>query len=291
MISWQTGLPAEQRRIIALIDATTETDGVAPVGDQVLRELGRDDTRTTRLRRRRRLTGYLNLGPGMAELVVHPAARGGAGSAPSWSRTGLAASGAVRIWAHGNLAPARARRTLGLTPNASCSRCAAGAAPAAAAGGQRRIAHLRRPAGDAELLRVNNAAFSGISLGRLDRVISPNAAPRELVRSGRTVPSLRRAHAARLPLDEGAQSGADRGVRGGVDPAAQGRGLKPPLTWWACTTHSAAAGPAGSDVTLCVEGDNTAAVKTYRRLGVPACLAGRGLRAMKSAQPLDTTGW
>ncbi len=46
MTQWRTGLVAADRdRISEIIGAATAADGVAPVGDQVLRELGRDDTR------------------------------------------------------------------------------------------------------------------------------------------------------------------------------------------------------------------------------------------------------
>jgi mycothiol synthase len=52
----------------------------------------------------------------------------------------------------------------------------------------------------------------------------------------------------------------------GVDPAAQGRGLGAVLTLVGLHHLAQRLGP-GAEVTLYVEGDNTAAVKTYRRLG------------------------
>ena len=52
----------------------------------------------------------------------------------------------------------------------------------------------------------------------------------------------------------------------GVDPAAQGRGLGAELTLLGMHHLADRLGPE-ADVTLYVEGDNTAAVKTYRRLG------------------------
>ena len=60
----------------------------------------------------------------MAELVVHPQSRRrGIGSA--MARTGLSEGGdGARIWAHGNLEPARATAAaLGLASSASCCRC------------------------------------------------------------------------------------------------------------------------------------------------------------------------
>ena len=78
VIDWRTGLSVDdQRRIHELIDAATRADGVAPVGDQVLRELSHDRTRHLLAVDGADMVGYLNLTPAdeqasaMAELVVH----------------------------------------------------------------------------------------------------------------------------------------------------------------------------------------------------------------------------
>ncbi|MEN4477399.1 mycothiol synthase [Mycolicibacterium cosmeticum] len=269
MISWQTGLPAsEQQRIIALIDAATEVDGVAPVGDQVRRELARDDTRHLLASDGDELTGYLNLAPGMAELVVHPAARR-RGIGTELARTGLAAGGPdTRIWAHGNLAPARAlAATLGLTPKRELLQMRRGLAdlpPLPAADGLRTYAG---PADDAELLRVNNVAFSwhpeqggwteaDIAERRAEGWFDP--AGLFLLFDG---PTLLGFHWTKVHNPE---LGEVYVV--GVDPAAQGRGLGATLTLVGLHHLAQRLGPR-ADVTLYVEGDNTAAVKTYRRLG------------------------
>ena len=123
------------------------------------------------------VVGYLDLapatdeGPAMAELVVHPQwRRRGIGSA--MARTALAEGGSgTRIWAHGNLEPARATaKAVGLTPvrellqmrrpltGACRRRHRARSAPSDSGG--RAGQHLPRPDDDAELLRVNNAAFA-----------------------------------------------------------------------------------------------------------------------------------
>ena len=122
---WRTGLSDEdQRGIRELIAAAKKADGVAPVGDQVLRELSSDRTRhLVALGDDDTVIGYLDLapaveeGPAMAELVVHPQwRRRGIGS--TLARTALAEGGSgTRIWAHGNLESARAlAKSIGVAP-------------------------------------------------------------------------------------------------------------------------------------------------------------------------------
>ncbi|GAS94473.1 N-acetyltransferase GCN5 [Mycolicibacterium canariasense] len=269
MISWQTGLPvSDQQRIIALIDAATDTDGVSPVGDQVLRELARDDTRHLLASDGDELTGYLNLAPGMAELVVHPDARR-RGIGTELARTALAAGGAdTRIWAHGNLAPARAlAAALGLTPQRELLQMRRGLAdlpPLSPVDGLRTYAG---PSDDTELLRVNNAAFSwhpeqggwteaDIAERRAEGWFDP--AGLFLIFEG---PKLLGFHWTKV---HNPRLGEVYVV--GVDPAAQGRGLGATLTLVGLHHLAQRLGPQ-AEVTLYVEGDNTAAVKTYRRLG------------------------
>ena len=115
------------------------------------------------------IVGYLDLAPGSqvgpptAELVVQPAARRrGIGSA--LARTGLADGGAgTRIWAHGDLEAARATATaLGLTvvrKLLQMRRPLRGLPPATVPDGVA-IRTYRGAGDDAELLRVNNAAFA-----------------------------------------------------------------------------------------------------------------------------------
>jgi mycothiol synthase len=269
VISWQTGLPvSDQRRIIALIDAATAADGVAPVGDQVLRELPRDDTRHLLAVDGEELTGYLNLAPGMAELVVHPAARR-RGIGAELARTGLAAGGPdTRIWAHGNLAPARGlAAALGLRPTRELlqmRRRLADLPPLPVVDGLRTYAG---PSDDAELLRVNNAAFSwhpeqggwteaDIAERRGEDWFDP--AGLFLVFEGSELLGF---HWTKVH-----DAGLGEVYVVGVDPAAQGRGLGGILTLVGLHHLAQRLGPR-ADVTLYVEGDNTAAVKTYRRLG------------------------
>lgn len=271
----------EQRRVRDIIATARSLDGVAPVGDQVLRELGQDRTRHLLAVEGAEIRGYLNLvptaddTPAMAELVVHPGARRrGIGSAMIDAALRDAGPHA-RIWAHGNLEPARATASaLGLEvvrELLQMKRPLTGLPPTPTAEGVR-MATYSGPRDDAELLRVNNAAFSwhpeqgGWTEADLaERRSEPWFDPAGLF----------------LAFDE--RTGALLGFHWtkehsanlgevyvvGVDPAAQGRGLGAALTMIGLEHLAARMSSAGPDaaVMLYVESDNAAAVKTYRRLG------------------------
>lgn len=276
-LEWRAGLSAyEQRAIREVIDAATAADGVAPVGDQVLRELPHDRTRHLLAVEDGEIVGYLNLTtqPAMAELVVHPAARRrGIGS--QMARTGLAAGGAgTRIWAHGNLAPARATAAalslVVVRELLQMRRPLTGLPPVTIPEGVR-FATYSGPADDAELLRVNNAAFdwhpeqggwteSDVAERRAEPWFDP--AGLFLAFDDRT--------GALLGFHWTKIHDADLGevYVVGVDPAAQGRGLGGALTL--IGLHHLAERLSDSSqptVMLYVEADNSAAVKTYQRLG------------------------
>ena len=165
----------------------------------------------------------------MAELVVHPQARRrGIGSTTGARRAGQDRRTGNRFWAHGTLAPARAtasalglaavrelmqmRRSLRDLPDTvpRCPGC--------------RSAPTRAPADDAELLRVNNAAFAchpeqgGWTEADLaERRAEPWFDPRGPVPGVRRLRQRSGRRAAGLPLDEGAPRSARprRGVRRG----------------------------------------------------------------------------
>lgn len=294
MITWRTDLTVdEQAAISELIADATAHDGVAPVGDQVLRELSRDDTRhLLALADDDTVNGYLNLAPAMAEMVVHPAARRqGIGS--ELARTGLVAGGPdARVWAHGNLEPARGlAHALGLVPVRELlqmRRPLADLPPLPDIPGVRTYAG---PADDAELLRVNNAAFSwhpeqggwteaeiaerraepwfdpeGLFLAfEHDRLLGFHWTKIHSATRGEIHSATRgETHSATRGESHGPALGEVYVV--GVDPDAQGRGLGAVLTLLGLHHLAHRLGP-DADVTLYVEGDNTAAVKTYRRLG------------------------
>ncbi|OBH05865.1 mycothiol synthase [Mycobacterium sp. E1747] len=284
---WRSTLTAdEQRQVRELITAATEFDGVAPVGEQVLRELPHD--RTGHLLSPGTdgvVVGYLNLsrdpGAAMAELVVHPRARR-RGFGTALARAALAeTAGRNRFWAHGTLEPARATAAaLGLVP-------------------VRELLQMRRTlrdthdlvrpvpgvrvrtyagtSDDAELLRVNNAAFAGhpeqggwtevqLAERRDESWFDPAGLflafdDSDTGQAGK----LLGFHWTKVHPD---QPGLGEVYVVGVDPAAQGRGMGQMLT--AIGIESLAdrlAGSAEPTVLLYVESDNRAAVRTYQRLG------------------------
>lgn len=281
VIDWRTGLSADdQRRIHELIDAATRIDGVAPVGDQVLRELSHDRTRHLLAVDGADVVGYLNLTPAdeqasaMAELVVHPSARRrGLGS--EMARQGLSeGGGGAQIWAHGNLAAARATAaSLGLSVVRELlqMRRPLTDLPATTIPDGVRIATYSGPADNAELLRVNNSAFAwhpeqggwtdaDIDERRGETWFDPNGL---FLALDDTSGNLLGFHWTKV---HNADLGEVYVV--GVDPEAQGRGLGAALTL--VGLHHLADRLSESSkgtVMLYVEADNSAAVKTYERLG------------------------
>ena len=276
-IDWRTGLSDDdQVRIRELIAAAKLLDGVAPVGEQVLRELRHDRTRHLLAVDGDEIVGYLNLTkePATAELVVHPdARRRGIGSA--MARIGMAEGGAaVRIWAHGNLEPARVTAAaLGLVSVRELlqmRRPLTDLPPVTVPDGVRMTTYAG-PADDAELLRVNKAAFAWhpeqggwTEADIAERRGEPWFDPAGLFMAvDEATDKLLGFHWTKVHNET---LGEVYVV--GVDPAAQGRGLGAALTLTGL--RHLAERLSGSDeptVTLYVEGDNAAAVKTYRRLG------------------------
>ncbi|MGX9788144.1 mycothiol synthase [Mycobacterium sp. MMS18-G62] len=277
---WRTGLSHdEQRQIRSLITAATTLDGVAPVGDQVLRELPYD--RTKHLLAvdddfSSGVVGYLNLtaSPPMAELVVHPdARRRGIGSA--MARTGLAEGGHdARIWAHGNLEPARATAAaLGLVAVRELwqMRRPLTDLPAITVPDGVRIDTYSGPADDAELLRVNNAAFAWHPEqgGWTEDAIAERRGEPWFDPAGLFM-AVDEATGKLLGFHWTKVHSGDLGevYVVGIDPASQGRGIGAALTL--IGLHHLAERLSESEqpaVMLYVEADNSAAVNTYQRLG------------------------
>ncbi|AQA02416.1 mycothiol synthase [Mycobacterium sp. MS1601] len=277
---WRTVLSAdEQSAVREIITAATEFDGVAPVGDQVLRELGQQLTRhLVAIDDAGAVQGYLNLTPEMAELVVHPRARR-KGIGTSLIRAALAQTGGDNsFWAHGTLDAAKATAAaLGLFPVRSLlqMRRSATDVPDVEIPAGVQVRTYAGPADDAELLRVNNAAFSwhpeqggwstaDIAVRKAESWFDPAGLFLAYDDSGERLLGF---HWTKI---HSGGSGHDIGevYIVGVDPDAQGKRLGHTLTvlglQYLARKLADAADPT---VLLYVESDNTAAVRTYERLG------------------------
>jgi len=289
---WRAVLAAEeQQQIRELVSSAAEFDQVEPVGEQVLRELAHQRTQHLLAgglgpsgsgERDERIIGYLNLAagqedePAMAELVVHPQARrhgiGAAMIRAALSKT----AGHNNFWAHGTLESARATASaLGLVPVRELiqmRRSLHGITESAVPDGVR----IRTYAGtgdDAELLRVNNAAFAAhpeqggwtatdLAERRAERWFDP--AGLFLAFDAQTG-ALLGFHWTKVHLD---QPGLGEVYIVGVDPSAQGGGLGALLTSVGVGFLARRLAEADQPtVMLYVESDNTAALRTYRRLG------------------------
>jgi mycothiol synthase len=286
---WRVTLAAqEQQQIRELVTAASEFDKVAPVGEQVLRELAH--RRTEHLLATgpdpggtgENIIGYLNLsarqedGSGTAELVVHPQARRhgiGAGMIrAALSKTG----GRNRFWAHATLESARATASaLGLVPVRELiqmRRSLHGVTEPAARDGVR-IRTYTGSADDAELLRVNNAAFAAhpeqggwtaadVAERRAERWFDPEGL---FLAFDEQTDTLLGFHWTKVQPEA---TGLGEVYIVGVDPSAQGSGLGGLLTSVGVAFLARRlAGAAQPTVMLYVESDNNAALRTYQRLG------------------------
>jgi mycothiol synthase len=279
-IVWRTGLSEDERRgIYSLIAEAKSNDGISPVGDQVLRELSHERTRHLVALDGDVIVGYLDLAPAadddpaMAELVVHPGwRRRGIGSA--MARAALTEGGSgTRIWAHGDLEPARATaKALGLEAARELlqMRRPLTHLPQPTTPDGVRIDTYRGPDDDAELLRVNNAAFAWhpeqggwTDSDIVERRAEPWFDPEGLFMAfDEKTGELLGFHWTKVH-DE--HLGEVYVV--GVDPAAQGRGIGAALTL--VGLHHLAERLSESSrptVMLYVEAENSAAVSTYQRL-------------------------
>ncbi|MGH3563924.1 MAG: mycothiol synthase [Mycobacterium sp.] len=280
--AWRAALSDdEQQQVRELVTAAREFDGVSPVGEQVLRELAARRTMHLVTIVAGALVGYLNLtapqgsAPPMAELVVHPRARRrgiGAGMASA----ALAKTAARnQFWAHGTLEPARATASaLGLVAVRELlqMRRSLRDAPEPSIPDGVRIRTYAGTDDDAELLRVNNAAFAWhpeqggwTAAGLAERRREPWFDPQGLFLAFSDAGTLLGFHWTKVHLDE---PGLGEVYIVGVDPAAQGRGLGRALTsvGVAALAHRLADAEQPT-VLLYVESDNTAAVRSYQQLG------------------------
>ncbi|WP_078324784.1 mycothiol synthase [Mycobacteroides salmoniphilum] len=281
-----------QLQIRELIVGATRVDGVAPVGEQVLRELRGTGAKHLVAEDGDDVAAYLNLvlpddgatdgdarenATAMAELVVAPAMRRrGIGSAMIRQALGEGGEG-TRMWAHGDLPEARALAAkLGLVAlrRLHQMRRPLSDLPAVSVDASVVVRHYVGPQDDSDLLRVNNAAFAwhpeqgGWTQDDLSgRFAEPWFDPTGvfLAHDAQTG-DLLGFHWTKKHLDK---PGVGEVYVVGVDPAAQGRGLGHLLTLVGLH-HLADTGL--STVLLYVESDNGAALRTYERLGFEVSL-------------------
>lgn len=273
---WRTSLqPDEQDDVRELVLAAAEVDGVVPVGEQVLRELaGRDSEHLLVTDSDGSLLGYLNVNSGgTAELAVRPdARRRGIGAA--LIRATLAREGSsTRFWAHGTLPAARAlAESCGLLPVRELlqMRRPLSEVPETAVPQGVSIRRYSGQADNAELLRVNNAAFSWhpeqggwVESDIGQRMSEPWFDPEGLFLAvDESTGELLGFHWTKVHDDRLGEVYVL-----GVDPDAQGRGLGRVLTLRGLTHLAGELGHGDAAVMLYVESDNTAAIRTYEALG------------------------
>ncbi|MEU2174078.1 mycothiol synthase [Nocardia sp. NPDC019219] len=271
--------------ITALLTRATAADGVAPVSEQAVLSLTSGDHTAARhllAWRAGAIAGYANLvprhgeHPAMAEVAVDPAQRGH-GVGTDLVTAVLAEGGpGARVWAHGDRPAAKAvAARLGLRTARELWQMRRSLAtpelPELVVPDDLVLRTYAGPADDAELLRVNGAAFAwhpeqggwterDIEVRRGESWFDPAglflafdpAAPDRLLGFHWTKVH----HAENPPVGEVYVVG--------IDPAAQGRGLGRLLTL-AGLRHLRDRGLA--EVLLYTEADNVAAVRTYTRLG------------------------
>ncbi|AYF73345.1 mycothiol synthase [Nocardia yunnanensis] len=275
--------PETAAEVKELLERATTADGVAPVSEQAVLSLGNDSPARHLVDiRDGAVAGYANLvpahgeHPAMAEVAVDPVARGRGVGAGLVTAALTAGGPGARVWAHGDLPPARAvAARLNLSVSRELWQMRKGLAnpqlPELSVPDGLELRTYAGPSDDAELLRVNNAAFSwhpeqggwttaDIAARRAESWFDPKglflavdpAAPERILGF----------HWTKVHSDENPPIGEVYVV--GIDPAAQGRGLGRLLTL--AGLHYLA--ERGLDaVLLYTEGDNTAAVHTYTRLG------------------------
>ncbi|MFX0573935.1 mycothiol synthase [Nocardia nepalensis] len=279
---WSERVDVEAARAVReLVERVGAADGVAPVSEQVVLSLGAAGAEHLVAVRDDVIVGYANLvpahgeHPAMVEVAVDPVVRGnGIGTEMVSAALGKGGPGA-RVWAHGNLPAAKALAArLGLLTARELWQMRRSLAtpelPELVVPEDIVLRTYAGPADDAELLRVNNAAFAwhpeqsgwterDIEVRRNESWFDPKglfiaadpADPDRILGFHWT-----KVHYGENPLGEVYVVG--------IDPAAQGRGLGRLLTL------------AGlrylrekdlAEVLLYTEADNTAAVRTYTRLG------------------------
>lgn len=271
----------------AIIDRAAVADGTAPVSEQTLHALTGSGVRHLVCTAGDAVVGYAQLvaghgdHPAMAEVVVDPESRG-AGVGTSLVAEVLRVGGpGARVWAHGNLPAAVAvARRLDLVAARELLQLRRPldhpALPDVVVPDGVTLRTYRGPEDDAELLRVNAAAFAWhpeqgtwtqheIDERRAEPWFDPEglflAFPSE--DSGEDTSRLLGFHWTKVHAPENGNPALGEVYVVGIDPDAQGRGLGRVLTL--AGLHHLRDRGLGT-VLLYVEGDNDAALHTYERL-------------------------
>ncbi|WP_137723329.1 mycothiol synthase [Prescottella subtropica] len=282
-LDWIDSPPAAAIR--DLVARATTADGTAPVSEQALHALtGTGSARHLTATVDGRVVGYAQLEPGhgdhpaMAEVVVDPDGRG-AGTGRRLVAEALHAGGAgTRVWAHGNLpaAVAVADRLglVGARELLQLRRSLTEPLPDVVVPDGVTLRTYRGPADDAEILRVNAAAFAwhpeqgtwtqhDVDERRSEPWFDPEGLFLAFPDTGDTE-RLLGFHWTKVHAPEHGNPALGEVYVVGIDPDAQGRGLGRVLTL--AGLHHLRERGLGA-VLLYVEGDNTAALHTYERLG------------------------
>lgn len=282
--------PPEATRVRAIQAAATAADGVGPLSEQSLLSLGAPSGRVRHLLgyAGEQLTGYAQLdGPtapdASGELVVDPDARR-QGTGRALVDAALRAAPRARLWAHGRLPAAQAlAASAGLVAVRELHKMARPLGepdldPAASALPAGFSARAFVPGKDEQAwLATNAAAFAHHpEQGRLaladleERMAQPwfDATGFILVEADDSPGEVAAFHWTKVDPEQRSSvdpaKGAGEVYVVGVHPAYQGRGLGRPVTALGLA-HLAGLGL--PEVVLYVDGDNTAAIRTYTGLG------------------------
>lgn len=276
--------PQVIERIGHILARAAEVDGTAPLSEQAVRAVDAESaSRHVLATVGDTIVGYAGIGPStsdappMAEAVVDPEHRGRGIGRTLVERALTGAGDEARIWAHGNHAPAQAvaaalglkvaRELLQMRRPLSGSELPEVSVPDGIS-----LRTYRGHQDDAELLRVNNAAFAwhpeqggwtekDIDERRNEPWFDPAGVFLAFEEGSDTLLGF---HWTKVHPPEGSSDEIGEVYVVGIDPVAQGRGLGRVLTL--AGLHYLRARELGA-VLLYVESDNPAAVHTYERLG------------------------
>lgn len=260
-----------------ILSRATEVDGTAPLSEQAVKAVDQGDAVVRYVATDGdRVLGYVGISDGMAEAVVDPPFRGRGVGRELVSRA-LDVGSDTRVWAHGNLPAAQSvagRLGLKVVRELLQMRRASDHPdlPDVVVPEGISLRTYRGPQDDAELLRVNNAAFSwhpeqggwtdrDIAARRDESWFDPAGLFLAFEEGGDRLLGF---HWTKVHPAEANEPAIGEVYVVGIDPQSQGRGLGRVLTL--AGLHYLRNRELGR-IMLYVEADNTAAVHTYTTLG------------------------